>query len=110
MKKLAAIFATSLLTGCITVQYPEPKEQASSVQYAVFQVDHSGKLKSGEPSIKNSHFPLFPPVNDDACDDSCKSACQYIYKHDDYKYHDCVNTQRWWNTPSLKPLSLSDNY
>jgi hypothetical protein len=109
MKKVAAFFAACLTSACVTVQYPEQK-QDPTVQYAVFQLDQNGKMTSGEPTIKNSHFPLFPPVNDEACDESCKRACLYLYKHDDYKYHDCIRTQTYWLTPVHKPRSLADSY
>lgn len=105
MKKLAAIFAPFLMQACVTVNYEkEPDMSGFPFNYAVYE---EGKK---EPTIKESHFPLFPPVEDEACGDSCKSACMYLYKNDKYKYHDCVNTQTWWLTPSLKPRSLADSY
>ena len=111
MYKLAPLFAPFLISACVTInKAPDPSYQQTPVQYAVFQMTEDGNVKDQNPVIKNSHFPYFPPVEDDACDAGCKSACKYIYGKDDYKYHDCVSTQRYWLTPRFKPRSLSDGY
>lgn len=73
MKTFYSIIAsTILLSGCVTINYPQREE------------------------LPVSYIPKqLPPIGDERCDSSCKSACEQMYMPDVIKYNDCVVYQNY---------------
>jgi len=104
MKKLAAVFATFLLTGCVTFQMPGVVEEKHEEEEYVYY-DENGEVIHAVIRRKGWIPKRLPAVMEERCDASCKSACYEIYMPDVVKYHDCVDYQNYADKEWLLDLA-----